>query len=229
LKAGPVFRVAAAPVLNKQTLETEPVGHAQATHYLAHLGGPEAFGQRLWAEAKRQGWTQASDTQVVADGVAWIWNLVEDHYYDSHQVMDWYHATQHLHHAAEQRYGLIDSPAKTRWLTVQKDNLFEGQAEKIVQEIRYQADQTQNDALRQEAGYFETHKRRMNYLDLCTEGWLIGSGTVESGAKQYKARFSGPRMRWKRACLERLIPVRSAVMSGTYNQVWRSVYFSPAN
>ena len=69
----------------------------------------------------------------------------------------------------------------------------------------------------------------MNYLDMRTEGWLIGSGTVESGAKQYKARFTGPGMRWKRPCLERLLPVRSAILTGNFSWVWRSVYNSPAN
>ena len=45
------------------------------------------------------------------------------------------------------------------------------------------------------AGYFENNQHRMNYLELREEGWLIGSGMVESGAKQFKDRFTGPGMR----------------------------------
>ena len=229
LKAGTVFQVEGVRVLDKKTLEEEVVGRAQEVSYVAHLGGPETFGKRLWTEAKQRGWTQASDTQVVADGAAWIWNLAIEHFYDSQQVVDWYHAVEHLSKAAEHLYGITDNPVKQRWLNEQKEILFQGQAEWIANQLSQQAEKDTHEGLRQEAGYFENHKRRMNYLDLRTEGWLIGSGTVESGAKQYKARFTGPGMRWKRSCLERLIPIRSAVMTGNFGRVWKSVYFSPSN
>ena len=228
-KAGTVFQIEPAAVLDRQTLEEEQIGRAKAVSYVAHLGGPETFGKRLWAEAKRRGWSQAGDTQVVADGASWIWNLVAEHFYDSRQVVDWYHATEHLGKAAEHLYGSADSPAKQRWFNEYKQLLFQGQTDWIVSQLRQLAQNENNDGLRQEAGYFENHKRRMNYLDMRTEGWLIGSGTVESGAKQYKARFTGPGMRWKRPCLERLLPVRSAILTGNFSWVWRSVYNSPAN
>ncbi len=229
LKAGTVFTVEEITVLDKQTLEEEGVGRAREVSYVAHLGGPEVFGKRLWAEAQHRQWTQAVDTQVVADGAAWIWNLATEHFYDSQQVVDWYHATEHLGKAAELLHGVGDNPAKQRWFHHYKEILFQGQTETIILELRNQAQKTNIEPLSQEAAYFENHKRRMNYLDLRAEGWLIGSGTVESAAKQYKARFTGPGMRWKRPYLERLIPVRSAVMSGNFSQIWRSVYNSPAN
>jgi hypothetical protein len=56
----------------------------------------------------------------------------------------------------------------------------------------------------------------MDYLTCREEGYLIGSGTVESGAKQFKARFTGPGMRWSRPVIERLIPIRSAVLSRSF-------------
>jgi len=61
------------------------------------------------------------------------------------------------------------------------------------------------------------------------EDWLIGSGSVESAAKQYKARFAGPGMHWNRAGAERLLPVRSAIMSGRFDERWRQAYNSPPN
>jgi hypothetical protein len=229
LKAGTVFHVEEVTILDKKTLEEEPVGRAQAVSYVAYLGGPETFGRRIWTEAKRRGWSRSVDTEVVADGAAWIWNLVAEHFYDSQQVVDWYHATEHLGKAAEHLYGPGDSPAKQRWFNEHREFLFQGQVETIIADLHKLAKKETLEALHQEAGYFENHKRRMNYLDMRSDGWLIGSGTVESGAKQYKARFTGPGMRWKRCSLERLIPVRSAVMSGSFNRVWRSVYNSPAN
>jgi hypothetical protein len=78
-----------------------------------------------------------------------------------------------------------------------------------------------------EAAYLETHKRRMHYQELREDGYVIGSGMVESGGKQFKARFCGPGMRWNRSGIERLIPIRAAVMGGTFDSMWHKVYNSP--
>lgn len=69
----------------------------------------------------------------------------------------------------------------------------------------------------------------MDYLQFREEGYLIGSGMVESGAKQFKARFTGPGMRWSRAGIERLIPVRSTILSHSFDTFWPAVYNSPNN
>ena len=50
---------------------------------------------------------------------------------------------------------------------------------------------------------------------------------VESGAKQFKARLAGPGMHWSRAGAERLLPIRSAILSDRFDQAWRSAYNSP--
>jgi hypothetical protein len=51
----------------------------------------------------------------------------------------------------------------------------------------------------------------MNHLELREEGWRVpfgrGSGMVESAAKQFKARFGGPGMRWSRKGAENLLPL----------------------
>jgi hypothetical protein len=70
------------------------------------------------------------------------------------------------------------------------------------------------------------------------EGWKelkvgcvfgIGSGMVESGCKQYEARFSGPGMRWSRAGIERLISIRGAIMGDQFDKMWRKTHNSPQN
>jgi len=60
----------------------------------------------------------------------------------------------------------------------------------------------------------------MNYIEMREEGWPIGSGVVESGAKQFKARFSGPGMRWSRTGAENLLPIRAAVLSRRFDHTW---------
>jgi hypothetical protein len=230
LKLGSVFEVEQRATFIKETLEWEDLGHATHTSYVAYLGGPERFGEYLWSEAAQRGWNRTWETQVVGDGAVWIWNLAGEHFFDSHQVVDWYHATQHLAQAAQFLYGEEPSPAKQRWLNEQKEHLFQGQAEGIAQLLRDLAAQlsgTVREGLAQEATYFATHKRRMKYWEIREEGWVMGSGMVESGAKQYKHRFTGPGMRWSREGAERLLPIRSAIMSDTFDQAWQTVYNSP--
>lgn len=177
------------------------------------------------------GWPKVPETEVVADGAAWIWNLAGDYFYDSTQVVDWYHANEHLANAAQQLYPHEEGNRK-RWLHDQKTILFQGHANRIVQRLKTKAETASPataEILQQEAGYFDTHKHRMYYLDFRNDGWLIGSGTVESAAKQYKHRFTGPGMRWSRTGIENLISVRSLVLSHRFTSAWQAAYFAPIN
>ena len=70
------------------------------------------------------------------------------------------------------------------------------------------------------ARYFHTHQRRMQYQTFRADGFLIGSGSVESGIKQYKARLTGAGMRWSRAGVERMVIMRSVILSGTFDHLW---------
>ena len=81
--------------------------------------------------------------------------------------------------------------------------------------------------LLQQAGYFDHHKHRMGYLELRTDGWVIGSGMVESGGKRFKDRFTKAGMRWSRAGAERLLPFRGAVMCRRFDERWMVAYNSP--
>lgn len=197
---------------------------------MAHLGGPEPFGQLLWGQAQSRGWKQYFDSQVIGDGATWIWNLTNQHFFDSLQTIDWYHACQHLHTAAQAFYPDKGVWAQC-WYRQAKTTLFQGSVDKIVTALRTRAQKLPRSAevLATETGYFQNNKRRMDYFSFREEGYLIGSGTVESGAEQFKARFSGPGMRWSRLGLVRLLPIRSAVMSRSFDALWPQVYFSPHN
>jgi hypothetical protein len=61
------------------------------------------------------------------------------------------------------------------------------------------------------------------------EGWAIGSGMVESAGKQFKARFTGPGMHWSRPGAENLLPIRAAIMSDRFDELWEQVYNLPQN
>jgi len=144
--------------------------------------------------------------------------------------VDWYHATEHLGVAAKLLHG-EDPPAAKRWYRRAETTLYQGHAERIAVELSEAAENQSEvaDGLLTQAGYFSKNKRRMQYLEMREEEYVIGSGMVESGCKQFKARLCGPGMRWSRPGIERLIPIRAAIMSNRFDTMWRKVYNSPPN
>jgi len=71
--------------------------------------------------------------------------------------------------------------------------------------------------------YFERHQRRMQYLAFRENGLPIGSGTVESGVKQFKQRLCGTGMRWNDDCAQRMLVIRSVSLSGAFDDLWQKV------
>jgi hypothetical protein len=230
LKVGCVFEIEVKPTPDPATGERIDLAHAIYNSYVAHLGGPDVFGQAVWAEARRRGWTRARDTLAVGDGAVWIWHLIKEHFYDSRQCVDWYHATQHLWKVAHLLYG-EGTPAAKQWFKDCETPLFEGQADRLARLFRDLARHhpAVAPALRGEAHYFQDNQRRMQYLELREDGFPIGSGMVESACKQFRARLTGSGMRWSRPGLERLIPVRAAVMGHGFDNWWKATYKPPLN
>jgi hypothetical protein len=228
LKVGAVFDVAVKPTRDERSGEMVELAHARNTSYVAHLGGPEVLGEQAWTEARRRGWEQAQDTLVLGDGAVWIWNQAALHFGASHQLVDWYHGKQHLV-AAGQTLKSANELARQRWLNSRETRLYQGQAARIADELTTAASTQPDQAaqLLREAGYFRDNQRRMNYLEMREGEWPIGSGMVESGGKQFKARFCGPGMRWSRQGAENLLPVRAAILSQRFDELWARVYNPP--
>jgi hypothetical protein len=228
VKIGCVFDVEVRPTRDRETGEWLELAHAVNNSYVAHLGGPEVLGQMAWAEASRRGWERAGDTQVLGDAAPWIWNQAGEHFYDSRQTVDWSHAMEHLTAVGRLLKG-EGTLAHTRWLNDRKTVLFEGHAARIAQELAKATAEhpAHADKLGTEANYFLKNERRMNYQEMREDGWPIGSGMVESAAKQFKARFTGPGMRWSRSGAERLLPVRAAIMGHRFDELWTEAYNLP--
>jgi len=83
--------------------------------------------------------------------------------------------------------------------------------------------------LLQQAGYFDHHQHRMGYLGMRTDGWVIGSGMVESGGKRFKDRFTKSGMRWSRVGAQRLLTFRGTVMCRRFDKRWTAAYNSLPN
>jgi hypothetical protein len=226
LKVGCVFE---AETNGEAGSEEEQV-HAVHNSYAALLGGPERFGQALWAEAHRRHLPRAQDSIVLGDGAPWIWNLALEHFGWSRQAVDWYHAKEHLYNVAHLAFG-EGTAAANRWAKGMETPLYQGQIHTVVAAIKQLAQQHRKTAqeLRTEAEYFRRNQRRMQYLELREDGFPIGSGMVESGGKQFRARLAGPGMRWSRPGAERLISVRTTILSDRFEQIWTQAYNLPQN
>jgi hypothetical protein len=213
-KVGTAFDVETRWQPEPITSEQVALARATRTRYSAVLGSVDEFAPAVWTLALQHGVVHAADSAVVADGAEWIWNLVADYFPDSVQVVDWYHATQHLANAAHALHA--DDPAHAqRWFDQQRETLYQGQAWQIIQQLEAAG-------LPEHARYFHTHQRRMRYQMYREEGYPIGSGTVESGIKQYKARLTGPGMRWSRPGAERMLVLRAAVMEHSFDDLWKA-------
>lgn len=230
LKVGGMGRIVLQPARDPLTGDVLELAHTVENSYVAHLGGPAVFGQQVWAEAKARRWGQAADTVVLGDGAPWIWNLAGEHFYDSVQIVDWYHAKEHLCQAAHLIHG-EGTPAAKHWLKAHETLLFEGHAEQVADELRRHAKGKRKaaKALRGHAGYFRDNQRRMQYLERREDDYPIGSGLAESGCKQFRSRFVGSGMRWSRAGAEHLLPVRAAIMSRRFDAFWSSLQAPPLN
>jgi hypothetical protein len=185
---------------------------SQDLHYTAVLGNPETFAAALWQLAVDQHVPYAGHVAVTADGAPWIWRLAADLFPCSTQILDWYHAVQHLHDLAQARFPAEPAQAQS-WFMTLKRHLWSGECWQVIQ-------QAQQAGLAAQVAYFEQHQRRMDYPAFRAAGLPIGSGTTESAVKQFKQRLCGAGMRWSRRGVRGMIQLRSAALDGTFDQRW---------
>ncbi len=215
IKVGSVCDIAQRAVYDPSIQEITDVTYGINTAYTAVLGAVEQFKPAMWALAVAQGVPIAADTCVSADGAAWIWNLAADRFPMSIEIVDWYHAVRRLNDASQALYP--DAPDRaTRWFKNRKHDLFQGHVWKIIEPL-------QAAGLSEHYTYFLTHQRRMHYHEFRENAYLIGSGTTESGVKQFKARLTASGMRWSRPGAQRMIAIRSAVLGQSFDTIWQSV------
>lgn len=192
------------------------MAHGVKVHYTAILGSKDEFTPALWALAVEQDVPTAQKRACVGDGALWVWNVAEDMCPDATQIVDGFHAVEHLSEAAHALYpDASDEKKRKAWLKTYKDHLYMGRIHKIITVLnkRGQADLTT---------YFVRHQPRMQYHQFREEGLPIGSGTVESGVKQFKQRLCGTGMRWAENKANQMLVIRAAVLSNNFDALWKN-------
>ena len=156
-----------------------------STTYTGAIESAEEFGRRIYLEAWKRGWSRAEKRVVIGDGAEWIWNLAQDHFPRALQIVDLYHARQHLWDLVRRLHPQDEKQQKT-WMKVhQKRLLDKGKIEKLVEALRSirSRDTELAEKIRIEADYFESNAQRMRYPQFRRQHLFVGSGVIEAGCK----------------------------------------------
>jgi hypothetical protein len=171
--------------------------------YVATRQGLESFTQQVYVEALLRGLNTAQEVLVIADGAIWIWNLAQDRFKDAKQRVDLFHVKEHLYELAGTLYGQ-GTPEAQQWLRPLLrflDQRNDGALDVLhhLEDLRQTLQNltaSQQETLDREIGYFTTHQKRMDYKRGRANGEPVGSGAVESTARQYQTRFKGTGQFW---------------------------------
>jgi len=179
---------------------------------------PSPFATRVEREAARRGFAQASRRAVLGDGAPWIWNLATEHFPDAVQILDRYHAKQHLSDVAKAIYGAT-SDLGQQWARTRHDELDAGDSEALLAALRAHA--AANDEARKCVDYLDANRRRTRYPEFHAAGLCTSSGVVEAGCKvAIGTRLKRTGMHWTVAGADAIIALRCCMLSGRFEDFW---------
>lgn len=156
---------------------------AENIDYYADICSAAEFGQLLWTTGVQHHAQLAQELVILGDGADWIWRLVDEHFPRAVQILDWFHASQYLMPVAKAAFTTAE--AQSRWVNQTKQALWDGQLDHVIDaclELTRTEDST--DPAYVAARYFDQNRSRMDYPAYRQQGYQIGSGTIESAAKQ---------------------------------------------
>lgn len=201
--------------------DNEGLDTSAHARYVAAQEPAERFGQRLYVAAAQAGVEHAAHVVVIGDGAEWIWNLAKHHYPWATEIVDYWHATEHIHALAHALYG-PESPQGERWAQDHCRWLKERGPATLLRALKRIKPKTaaQHETLEREWGYFSRNRHRMDYPGFRNQGLMIGSGPVEAGCKNVVgARLKRSGMRWSASGADAVLAIRSALLSGNPDRV----------
>jgi len=183
-----------------------------------------AFAQRVEREARRRGVDRAKRRAVLGDGAPWIWNIAGEYFPAALQIVDRFHAKEHLSGVAKVLYGAT-SDLGNAWAKARHDELDAGKLHKIVAALadhsRARADASKRDAVRKCIGYIWVNRRRMRYPAFRAQGLCTSSAVVEAGCKvAIGTRLKRAGMHWTVRGANAIIALRCSKLSGRFEDFW---------
>lgn len=184
--------------------------------YVAHLGDYHEFTKKMEVVID-----VLPNKVFIADGAKWIWSWVEQCYPESTQILDYYHATQHLCEFAEHYFR--DPTKKTDWINKQKQLLLKDGIDQVIKHITQLPKskdllvENKRNAL---LNYYRSNRDRMRYKTFSDLGYMIGSGPIEAAHRhviQQRLKRSG--QRWTKSGLQQMANLRIAHKSKQWHKV----------
>lgn len=195
-----------------------------ATTYTGAIETAEEFGKRIYLEASERGWERAAKKVVLADGAQWIWNLAGLHFPGAVEIVDLYHARQHLWDLAR-RLHPHDPVKQKAWMKKHQRLLDKGKIEKLTLALRA-LDATHPeivDQVRLEAAYFERNAERMRYPKFRRLHLFVGSGVIEAGCKTViGSRLKQSGMFWTVRGANAIVALRCCHLNRQFEDYWES-------
>jgi len=201
-----------------------PMRDENSTTYVGAIETAEDFGLRIYTESWNRGWDRATIRVVMGDGSHWIWNIADQHFPGAIQIVDLYHAREHLWDLAR-KLNPADEVVQKRWLMRKLDSLENGKIEKLATSLRKLADAQQNSelakAIRIEADYFDSNRDRMRYPEFHNKHLFVGSGVIEAGCKTViGSRLKQSGMFWTVRGANAIIALRCCLLNGELEDYW---------
>jgi hypothetical protein len=209
----------------------EPARVAGATTYTATLAAAQDFGRQVLAVAQRRGLGWARQVAVLGDGAKWIWKLAARRVPQAVQIVDWYHAREHLWALAQLLYGEGTAAAWT-WLETLAGELWAARTAddggvvaaavdeawaappKDLPDAAPRRTRARHRAVTKAVAYFTSNAARMRYGAFRAQDLPVGSGGVEGGCQSVlHVRLKRPGARWSAAGAEATVRARALVCS----------------
>lgn len=204
-------------------LSGDPVQDPGSASYISTFDPAGAFSTQVRAEYHRRGFDQIRQPIVLGDGAKWIWNIADEQFPQATQIVDYFHAREHLADLIHLLEPLLEDPARLEQHLI--DHLDLGDTTSIATTIQAldlpeQAPELVKPANR-EARYFTTNHHRMQYADFRANGYYIGSGPVESACNTIvKQRAKRAGMHWTIDGLDPVLALRTLHQSHRDHVLW---------
>lgn len=210
-------------VFTSQTTDEKgnPLRDPDSTTYMASFDRASDFTASLLSEARLRGLGKAQRKVVLGDGALWIWNQADIHFPQAVQILDYYHAREHL---TDLTTALLPEEKErdillTKWIQwLDNDQIL-----RIVDDIegRLPRSGKRRKKAKEEREYFRKNVKRMMYATFKEHDYFIGSGVIEAGCKTVvgkRTKQSG--MFWKVKGAQNILDIRCAVIGDTYDDYW---------
>ena len=175
------------------------------------------FAARVQREASRRGFTEAPRQVVLGDGSTWIWNTTAELFPQATQILDRFHAKEHLSQVGKAIYG--DSSEGQSWIQARYDELDEGRLRSLVHALHSHAKPCQE--ARECIHYIWKNRRRMRYPKFHQQGFCTSTGVVEAGCKLVVGtRLKRAGMHWTVKGANAIIALRCSKLNGRFEDFW---------